>query len=720
VVRISKFVVRHRLIVSIVWLALLLAGGTSASKLSNKLSYDFSFPNTASDTANNAILAHYGNGAGQYPVVPVVVLPQGSSVTDPAVKAELARAYQSAVVDPRMRVVSYASTGDQRFVGTDGRTTFGLVFLPPHSGMSGPDYGPAITTAMTQALPAGSVVHVTGLDELAAKTSGGSGVGVLAESVIGGLGALAVLAFVFGSLLAFLPLVIAVVAIMSTFFAVYILTTMMSVSFVVQFLVALIGLGVAIDYSLLIVTRWREERAHGYDGEEAVHRAMATAGRAVVFSAFTVAIGLVALVFLPVPFLRSTGLGGMLISLISMLVAITLLPVLLTKVGPRLEWPRLRKEGTASRAWTAWGRGVIRTRWASAVVALAILGVLGGAALTMKLGDAKSTALEQSAPAEPTAGLLALQHAGIPTGVLTPMDILVPAGTDPATVAATVGAVSGIDTVVAPTDGAWRHGGTAMVSALPVDESSTPPGQHTIDQVRSALASEPAVEIGGAGPKIIDSSHTLYGSFPLMLALVGVISFILLARAFRSLLLPLKAVLLNLLSLGATLGVMVLIWQDGHGSATIWNIPATGAIVLWIPLMVFAFLYGLSMDYEVFILSRMREEYDATGSTDTAIVQGIGRTGRLVTNAALVLFLAALSLSTAPTADVKILATGLGVGILLDATVVRALLAPALVSLFGRWNWYLPVWAAKVLRVEPSPLVAASSDPEASVLVKQG
>jgi len=188
-----------------------------------------------------------------------------------------------------------------------------------------------------------------------------------------------------------------------------------------------------------------------------------------------------------------------------------------------------------------------------------------------------------------------------------------------------------------------------------------------------------------------------------MLVAVALVTFVLLTRAFRSLLLALKAIVLNLLSIGAAYGVLVLVWQDGYGSQAVWGIPATGAIAMWVPLMTFAFLYGLSMDYEVFLLSRMREEYDASGSTGTAVVQGLGRVGRLVTSAALILFLAFASLASVPSVDVKIMATALGAGILLDATVLRALLVPALVALLGRWNWWLPAWAASPLRLPPSP-----------------
>ncbi|MGH2994095.1 MAG: MMPL family transporter, partial [Solirubrobacterales bacterium] len=191
------------------------------------------------------------------------------------------------------------------------------------------------------------------------------------------------------------------------------------------------------------------------------------------------------------------------------------------------------------------------------------------------------------------------------------------------------------------------------------------------------------------------------------------LTYILLARAFRSLLLPLKAVLLNLVSLAATFGILVVVFQLGHGSG-VWGIDAMQAINPWMPIMIFAFLFGLSMDYEVFILARMREEFDRTGSTETAVIQGIGRTGRLVTSAALILFLSFTAMASSPGTDLKMFATGLGAGILLDATVIRGLIVPAVISLMGRWNWWLPRWPARLLRVEPSlPPRTATSDAEA-------
>jgi putative drug exporter of the RND superfamily len=239
---------------------------------------------------------------------------------------------------------------------------------------------------------------------------------------------------------------------------------------------------------------------------------------------------------------------------------------------------------------------------------------------------------------------------------------------------------------------------------LPAAETGGGAGEATVKRVRDLVAAElPGARVGGGGALAIDATSAIYGAFPLMLAAVALVTFVLLTRAFRSLLLALKAIVLNLLSIGAAYGVLVLVWQEGYGSQAVWGIPATGAIAMWVPLMTFAFLYGLSMDYEVFLLSRMREEYEATGSTGTAVVQGLGRVGRLVTSAALILFLTFASLAAVQSVDVKILATALGAGILLDATVLRALLVPALVALLGRWNWWLPAWAARPLRVPPSP-----------------
>ncbi len=323
------------------------------------------------------------------------------------------------------------------------------------------------------------------------------------------------------------------------------------------------------------------------------------------------------------------------------------------------------------------------------------------AATDLQFGSDDADTIARSGDARQ--GLVALERAGIGEGALLPHEILVDGATDPGRVAAALRGVEGVHGAVAPPGPDWRRGSSALVEAIPVADAGSSAGQDTLAGVRDAAhAAGPDVRVGGQPAADADFVDAVYGSFPLMIALITITTFVLLARAFRSLLLPAKAILLNVLSIGAAWGVLVLVWQHGYGSEAIWGIQATGSIPSWMPLMVFAFLFGLSMDYEVFILARMREEYDRSGSTETAVVQGLGRTGRLVTSAALILFLSFTSMASGPETDVKMLATGLAAGILLDATVIRALIVPAVISLMGRWNWWLPHWPARLLRVEPS------------------
>jgi putative drug exporter of the RND superfamily len=703
--QLSRFLLRHKLAVVAAWLLVLVAGMAAAGAVSSRLSQDFAFPGKEGYEANVAIVRAYGTGGPGNPLVPVVTLSEGVTVDSPGVRSALAAAFGGLAEDPRLRVLAWpATTDDRRLVVDGGRTVYGLVWGPYRPGLDAgaSELAPAVAQRLHAALPPGTTVEVTGLDELTADAGSQPGdTGVLVETLVGAVGALVVLAFVFGSLLALVPLLVAGVSILAAFLAVYGLTVVTDVSFLVQFLVALIGLGVAIDYSLLLVTRWREERQRGHDREQAVHRAMVTAGRSVVTSAGTVAVSLLVLVLLPVPFLRSVGYGGLLIPLASAAVTLTLLPVLLATAGPRLDWPRLRRERAAGPLWTRWAGGVVRHRWLASLAALAVLLPLGVAALGLRLGEPPADSLASSGPARD--GLARLERAGVGGGVLTPIEVLLPAGTDPGQAAGRLAGVPGVRLAAAPAGPAWRRGGTALVTVLPAAETGGGAGEATVERVRDLVAAElPGARVGGSGALAIDAAAAIYGAFPLMLAAVALVTFVMLVRAFRSLLLALKAILLNLLSIGAAYGVLVLVWQEGYGSQAVWGIPATGAIAMWVPLMTFAFLYGLSMDYEVFLLARMREEYDASGSTGTAVVQGLGRVGRLVTSAALILFLAFASLASVPEVDVKIMATALGAGILLDATVLRALLVPALVALLGRWNWWLPAWAARPLRVPPS------------------
>src|SRR3954452_8767024 len=436
---VTRFVLNHKRAVVIGWVLLTIAGMAAAGPASRALDPEFSVPGGEGWETNVAIERHYqGTGGNSAPLLPVVTLPAGQTVDSPGVRAQLTGVDRRlARALPGARSASYASTGDRAFVSRDGRTVYGLIY--PRPGKD-PQFGqnPAAARAARAALSgvrvAGNPVHLTGLDALSTESGGDEGPGVFLEAVLGGLGALVVLTFVFASVLALVPLLMAVVSIMTTFLLLLGLTAVTSVSPIVQFLIALIGLGVAIDYSLLVVSRWREERAHGHTGDQAVQRAMETAGRAVVFSGVTVAIGLLALIALPLPFLRSMGYGGMLIPLVSTLVAITLLPVVLAKAGARLDWPHRRTDDKPSRAGTRWAQAVARRRWLAAGVGMAVVLALVVAATDLQLGSSDADTVARSGDAKD--GLVALERAGVGEGSILPHEILVTGSTPPDRVAA--------------------------------------------------------------------------------------------------------------------------------------------------------------------------------------------------------------------------------------------------------------------------------------------
>jgi putative drug exporter of the RND superfamily len=696
VTRIAEFVLRHRRWVLISWLVVVIAGIALTNKTNSRLVIDFSLPGQPGTETANQIDQQFHAGGKTAPFVMTLTLPAGQSVASESAAVGHAFATVAEKV-PDTRLVDEANTGDTAFRTKDGRTAYALLFYRFLHNPTAKLPTDAIKSALTSAAPSGATIGVTGEDALAVGDSSG-GNGVLAEVMLGALGALAVLAFVFASFLALLPLVVAAASILATFILLLPLTYLTDVSFIVEFLVALIGLGVAIDYSLILVNRWREERDHGKDNHEAVVIAMETAGHAVVFSGVTVAIGLLALVVLPVPFMRSIGMGGALIPLASVLTTLTLTPAILGGIGPRVDWPKIRHENRASKSWSRWARGVVRHRYIAAGAATLVLGALFVSFLGIRIGLASSSSLAKSGSAYEA--LQTLRDGGVSSGVLTPMEILVRSDVADK-VAADVKNVDGVQTAVV--SGAGASSGNVIVTVIPKEETVNSSTVDPVRKVKDVVDNQKGViGVAGIGADQIDFLKAVYGNFPLMLAIIAVLTIVLLARAFRSVLLPIKAVILNLITLAATLGFMVLFWQNGHGSNAVFGVHETGAVTFWIPLMVFAFLYGLSMDYEVFILSRIREEYDRGGTTDEAVIEGIGRTGRLVTSAALILFLAFVALASGPGTDLKTFASALGLGILLDATVVRSMLVPALVSMFGKWNWVLPAWAARPLRVAPS------------------
>jgi RND superfamily putative drug exporter len=626
-------------------------------------------------------------------------------------RAAAARVFASAAASGHVGLVDYATSADRRFVSNDGRTTWALFDMP------NPDAGPytstqtALAPALTHALPRGATVTVTGNEALQSTgSSGGTGLSTLDEVLIGAAAALLVLALAYGSAIAIVPVLMALPSILASFLALYVLEQALTISSLEQYLVAFISLGIAIDYSLLIVTRWREERERGLDNHAAIVAANDHAGRAVVLSALTVAAGMLSLLVIPVQFLQGIGVASMLIPLVAMLTATTLLPVVLSSCGPALDRRRFRAGSTTySRGWERWATTIVRHRWPSAIAGLALLIALALPALAINTGQPSASSLGGHTRA--ARAFHELEAQGVPQAVAFPVQVLVHGGganaRNVAAVATRTPGVWSVSTAALP-PGAPR--GETLLTVVPTQPGNTGSGKSTVTGLRAALQPQPGrVLVGGDTAANIDFTKAIYDKFPFALAAIALLTFLMLARSFRSVPLALKAVLLNLISLGAAFGFIVLFWQYGHGSSLFYGIAATHAIRNWAPIIIFAFLFGISMDYEVFVLARMREEHDAGSDTNGAIVASIARTGRLITCAALILGISFASLSTTNDIAVQVPATGLAVGVVLDALLVRTFLVPAIAALLGDWNWWMPSPLAHLLGVPTT--AARASEP---------
>ncbi len=699
--RLAHAIVRRRRAVIGVWIVLTLFGGFSAGQVSKRWLTEFSIPGYSAYETNQKALHIFGTGE-QAPLV-AVFHGSGDLTKQPGIERAVKAAQRQ---NAGSRTASYFSTGNPLYVSKDKHTMFATIYPAGIPDFTASNHIKPTRAALKAATPAGVTANLTGRDPLQDASSSGGGPSIITEALIGGLGALVILFFVFGTVPAVLiPIAIAVASILNTFTLVWILTYLTNVSIIVQFLIALVGLGVAIDYALLMIFRFRDELREGEDVETAIVEMMTHAGRSVVVSGSTVAVGLLSMVILPLPFIRSIGIGGMLIPAVSVLAAITLLPALLSVLGHRINSLRVLPVRFVDRGhpedgpWGRWAGFVTRRPVPVAIAGLAIVGVL--LTFGLRLNPSEAQARDLPGKGDAIAGRGVLADAGISAGAMKPFVVLVH-GRNADAIARRVAAVSGIDGASAPKQ--WRKDGYALVEAVPSSDGASKPVRSTIDRTKAALAGTDA-SLGGVAPEDRDFVHAVYSNFPYVLAFVILLTYILLARAFRSLILPLKAVVLNLVSLGAAYGIIVFIFQDGHGAHAIWNVNATHSIIAWIPLMIFAFLFGLSMDYEVFMLTRMREAFDETGDTNSAIALGLARTGKLVTSAALILMFAFIVLSSGPGVDIKQFGIGLAAGIIFDATIIRALLVPALMRLLGRWNWWLPQRAAKVLLVR-KPTVA--------------
>ncbi|GAA2602751.1 MMPL family transporter [Actinomadura fulvescens] len=505
---------------------------------------------------------------------------------------------------------------------------------------------------------------------------------------------LVLLVIIFGSLVAAsLPMLIGAVAVLGSFTALHGLTYVTDVSIFAINITTFLGLGLAIDYGLFVVGRFREELERTSSVEDAIATTMATAGRTVAVSGVTVAVSLAGLLLFDQNFLVSMGYGGIATVLVCMLAALTVLPALLAALGPRVNAGtvrRRRKTGTNDR-WLRLGHSVMRRPVIYAVAATAVILALGAPFLGINWGGADAKVLPTGS--DPRVVAEALER-DFPRNATSPIEAVVTRTGDQAAVKAYTDRLSAVDGVTGATVTGSQNG-TTRIALLYQPDPSSAEARALVEKVRDVPPPPGGhVDVGGVSADLVDQLDSIGGKLPWLAVTVGTATFILLFLAFGSIVLPIKAILMNLLSLSAAFGAMVWIFQDGNLSGLL-DFTATGAIAPAMPILMLAMLFGLSMDYEVFLLSRIREQYDLTGDNTRSVAIGLQRTGGIITSAALLFIVVIGAFSTSGITFIKMVGVIMAIGFLVDATIVRALLVPATMRLLGRANWWAPPGLAR-------------------------
>jgi putative drug exporter of the RND superfamily len=530
-----------------------------------------------------------------------------------------------------------------------------------------------------------------------------------ASDAIGIAAAIVILLFAFGTATAMvLPISSAIIGLACALSIIRLLESTVQVPSVASTLATMIGLGVGIDYALFIVTRHKLQLKDGMELRESVARATATAGGAVVFAGFTVVIALCSLAFAGIPLVSTLGFTAAIAVVIAVAAATTLLPAMLGALGPRINSLRVQlgkthPDDAEPHGWTRWARGVADRPWRSAVAALAVLIVLALPIFQLELGQNDVSALPKSTTARQAYDSLTN---GFGPGVNGPL--LVASEFDSAAKAKAVlpklvKEVSGASDVAQVSEPTLDKAGT--VAVFTVIAKSAPWADETVSLVEDLRettipaglkGSEGAAYVGGQTAGYIDLATQIADKLPLMIAIVVGLSFIVLLLAFRSLLVPLKAAAMNLLSVAAAYGIVTAVFQLGWGSSLI-GLDHAIPIVSFVPLLMFAILFGLSMDYEVFLLTQMREHYRKHGDAKRAVIEGLANTGRVITSAAAIMVCVFTSFVLNGNPLVKEFGVGLAVAIAIDATLVRCLLVPAIMVLMGRRAWWLPSWLGRLV-----------------------
>ena len=654
----------------------------------------FDVPNSQSQHEANLATQAFGRDAGD-----VVVLYSSKTLTTAS------PTFRSAVTStlaalPNRKVestASYWSTGSRQFVSASGHQTYAVIELAGSSDTARQDSYDAIKTQLSASGLDSQVGGVVPTDETIDQqtTTSITRAEGLSFPVL-----LILLLVIFGSLTAAsLPLAIGALGILGSFTALRLLTLFTGVSVFSLNITTILGLGLGIDYGLFLVTRFREELHRQGTVEDAVARTVATAGRTVLVSGVTVAIVLASLMLFPETILRSIGYGGVATVLVDMLAALTVLPALLAVLGPKVNSLRIRRSvqrppaAADSGGWYRLGHSVMRRPVLYAIPIVLVLLGLGSPFLHVVWGGVDATVLPASAAPRIVTEALNTDFPGNPTA---PIEAIVqfggPVTGSPSRTAGLASYVSRLDRVpgISGAQVTGLRGDIARIDLSYGPGPYTPQARVIAGHVRGVAAPSGATtQVGGQTAALIDELSSLGQTLPWMALTLVLATFVLLFLAFGSLVLPLQAIVMNILSLSAMYGVVTWIFQDGHLSGLLGFTP-NGTISPTIPILMFAIMFGLSMDYEVFLLSRIRERYDITRDNTAAIASGLQRTGGVITSAALLLVIVIGTFSISSITFIKLLGVGMIVALILDATLVRMLLVPATMRLLGDANWWAP------------------------------
>ena len=727
----TRGVIRNRKKIIVAWLVLLVIGGWGAANVGKLLTNRFSVPGSDAERGLDLLKDRFDErGDGAFTLVFRADKPVANT---PAFRRQAETAAVKAAT-----AVDGAHAGP---VLPASHTTAYVQIATPLENADAADETPDVRAAIPQ-IP-GATTYLSGFPAINHDTQSIYNDDLARGESIAIPIALIVLAFMFGTLVAIgVPFAFAAVTIPSTLGAVWIFAHFMDMAIYVTNIVTLIGFAIAIDYSMLVVFRYREELAHTDSAEDALVKTMRTAGRATLFSGGTVAIGLALLVFMPLPFMQSMGIGGLLVPLFSIAASATFLPALLAVLGRKINRFRVvPRRVLAARAegrpgfWSRLARSIMRHPIPYLVGAAGVMIALAIPAFQLHLtgGDNRGVPLTTEA----TRGLAILEQTLGP-GALAPNQIAIDtherggararatlaaerrlvaelrrdAEVDPKTIQAPVLLAGGPAGMAAAKKNHLidQDNRVIQIRAAARGDAGTTEAMDLVHRIRdtyiprAGFANNTTVLLTGAPAFGVDFIDRAYGAFPWLVLAVLALSYLLLLRAFRSIFLPIKAVLMNVLSVSATYGVLVLVFE--HGVHSVVGLQGSPQVEAWIPIFLFAMLFGLSMDYEVFLLSRMREEWDAHHDNEHAVAHGLEMTGRIITAAAIVMIAAFSGFTAGSFVGLQQFGLGLSVAIFLDATVVRAILVPAVMKLLGDWNWYLPDGVRRALRLAPSKPVA--------------